>query len=96
LLITFISYNDLGRRYEALTHREKVLEMSEVMMGKEHPTTLASIGNLATSYSDLGPRHRVAGLKKKILEVSQRIRGEPHPNTLQNLAIAASQRDLVR
>ena len=60
-----------------------MLEISEVMMGKEHPITLASIGNLAISYSDLGSMYKVAGLEKKVLEVSQRIRSEEYPNTLE-------------
>ena len=56
--------------------------MSKRILGEEHPDTLVSMNNLASSYSDLGRRTEALGLGEKVLEMSKRILGEEHPDTL--------------
>ena len=52
------------------------------MLGKEHPSTLASVNNLATVLRAQGD-HKAAGeLHRWALEGREKVLGKEHPNTL--------------
>jgi hypothetical protein len=72
-----------------------VLEARKRTLGDEHPSTLVSIGNLATSYSDLGRQQKAVELTEKVLEVYKRIVGNEHFDTLLSIGnLASSYSDL--
>ena len=48
------SYQDLGRRAEALKLREETLALRQAKLGPDHPLTLASRNNLAGAYYSAG------------------------------------------
>jgi hypothetical protein len=59
---------------------------------EDHPDTLTSMNNLASSYSN-GQRKEAWGLREKSLEAREKMLGEEHPDTLMlmsNLAIISS------
>ena len=51
-----ISYDDSGRREEALKLKEELLPLSRKGFGPEHPATLTAMNNLAESYDEAGRR----------------------------------------
>ena len=48
------SYNAVGRFEDALTMREKTLELRKKVLGSEHEDTIISMGSLAYSYGKNG------------------------------------------
>ena len=48
------SYQDVGRRNEALKLREEVLTLRRKVNGPEHPDTLRAMDTLASSYTAVG------------------------------------------
>ena len=78
--------------------KEKVLEARKRILGDEHPNTLNSMNNLASSYSELGRRQEAVELEEKVLEASRRTLGDEHPSTLvrmDNLAIMLSSQNCL-
>ena len=60
------------------------------MLGLEHPDTLTSINNLASTFLDRGRRREAEGLFVQVLETFKRVLGLEHPDTLismNNLAL---------
>jgi len=80
------SYNDVGRKKEALDLREKRLEVQRRTLGEEHPYTLNSMTSLAFSYDDVERRKEALQLREKRLEVQRRTLNEEHPDTLTSMA----------
>ena len=62
---------------------------SEVF-GEEHPDTLTTMDNLASSYDSLGRTKEAAEMQEKVLEARRRIQGEEHPDTLATMHNLAS------
>ncbi len=60
---------------------KKVLEISERILGEEHPNTATSYNNLGLVYARQGEYKKAEELYKKALEISERILGEEHPST---------------
>ncbi|KAK5694971.1 hypothetical protein LTR17_024732 [Elasticomyces elasticus] len=56
------------------------------VLGKEHPSTLTSMANLASTYSDQGKSKEAAELSEQVLVVRKRVLGEEHPSTLTSMA----------
>ncbi len=59
------------------------------MLGKEHPSTLLSVNNLAVLYFNQGRHAEAEVLLRHVLEVRERVLGKEHPdtiNTINNLA----------
>ncbi|KAJ7748618.1 hypothetical protein B0H16DRAFT_1692082 [Mycena metata] len=85
-----------GGRYKQATRlQEEVLEKQRQLMGENHPNTLSTMGNLATSYSDLGEHQKAKELKVIVLEKRKQVLGENHPDTLQTMGnLASSYSDL--
>jgi eukaryotic-like serine/threonine-protein kinase len=74
------------RMQKARQMGEEVLEAKRRVLGEEHQSTLASMGNLASVYLDLGLFDEAEAMKRKDLEVTLRVLGEDHPDTQVSLA----------
>jgi len=69
------------------------LDICRTSIGCEHPYTLTSMGNLATTYLRQGKLNEAAELQEKVLKARKTIPGEDHPDTLtsmDNLAVTYS------
>ncbi|KAL9113982.1 MAG: hypothetical protein Q9187_007548 [Circinaria calcarea] len=78
-------FKENGRLLNAIELSEKILEAERRILGDEHPVTLTSINNLASSYSELGRWQEAMELKEKVLEARKRILGDEHPDTLTSI-----------
>jgi tetratricopeptide (TPR) repeat protein len=58
--------------------------------GKEHPKTLWSMNNLASTYWHQGKLQDAADLQESVLEAMRRTLGEEHPDTLKSMSNLAS------
>jgi tetratricopeptide (TPR) repeat protein len=66
------------------------LEARQRVRGPEHPDTLASMNNLASTLSAQGDLQGARALEEKVLEASQRVLGQEHPDTLASMNNLAS------
>jgi len=69
------------------------METSKRVLGPEHPDTLVSIHNLASTFRDQGWWKEAEELQAPVLEAWKRILGPEHPHTLagmHNLALTYS------
>ena len=76
------SYDDAGRRDEALNLRKEVLRLSRKVLGSEHPFTLGAMGNLAKSDDEIGRRDEALKLREEVLVLFGKVKGPEHPDTL--------------
>ena len=65
-------------------------EIDRRMLGVEHPDTLTSMNNLASTYWAQGRTAEAAALQEEALEKRRRILGVEHPNTLASMNNLAS------
>ena len=70
--------------------QEQVLEATTRTLGEEHPDTLTSRSNLASTYRHQGRLEDAARLHKQVVEAIIRTLGEEHPNTLTSRGNLAS------
>ena len=69
---------------------QRVLEMDVVALGEEHPDTLKTMGNLATTYKDAGDIRASREIEERVLAGIVNTLGEAHPDAIisrTNLAI---------
>jgi len=66
------------------------METRKRVLGEEHPDTLASITNLASTYENQGRWKEAEELKVQVIETFERVLGEEHPYTLTSTANLAS------
>ncbi len=59
----------------------KALEISERVLGEEHPDTAASYNNLAGVHARQGEYGKAERLYEKAIEIRERVLGEEHPDT---------------
>jgi tetratricopeptide (TPR) repeat protein len=55
------------------------------LLGKEHPVTLRSMGNLASTYRNQGRWKEAEKLHVQVMETGKRMLGEEHPDTLTSM-----------
>jgi len=87
------SLAEQGKHPEAELHEPQVLEAEERVLGREHPSTLMTKGNLARSLSGQGKHPEAEALLRQVLEAEERVLGREHPSTLRtkcNLARSLS------
>ena len=60
----------------------QVIETRKKVLGAEHPDTLTSMANLASTYRNQGRWKEAEELEVQVMEVSKKILGEEHPDTL--------------
>ncbi|KAH8804021.1 hypothetical protein DL96DRAFT_1686779 [Flagelloscypha sp. PMI_526] len=78
-------YNEGGLFAESCRIGETELKGCRDCFGPEHPSTLASMHNLAQTYSDLGRHSEALNLKEQVVELRKRISGPEHPETLTSM-----------
>ncbi|KAJ7291653.1 P-loop containing nucleoside triphosphate hydrolase protein [Mycena rebaudengoi] len=67
-----------------------VMERNKRVLGEEHPSTLTSMANLASTYRNQGRWKDAEALFVVVMEMSKRVLGEEHPSTLTSMANLAS------
>ena len=83
------AYNS-GNMTQANQWFEKSVAQRQTKLGADHPDTLTSMGNLATTYSALGQNDKALAMEEKVLAARQTKLGADHPDTLtsmENLAL---------
>jgi tetratricopeptide (TPR) repeat protein len=60
------------------------------LLGEEHPDTLTSMANLASTYCNQGRWKEAEELGVQVMETRKRVSGEEHPDTLTSIANLAS------
>ncbi|MER7768737.1 tetratricopeptide repeat protein [Kitasatospora sp. NPDC096140] len=80
------SYAQAGRLGDAMEIEEKVLEVSERILGPDHPDTIAVRVSLASSYAATGRDEEAFVLRKRAVADRYRVQGPEHPDTLKALA----------
>jgi Tetratricopeptide repeat len=66
------------------------METRKSILGPEHPDTLTSIANLASTYRDQGRWTEAEKLEVQVMEIRKSILGLEHPDTLISMANLAS------
>ena len=63
-----------------------VMETRKRVLGEEHPDTLTSMYNLASTYRSQGRWKEAEMLEVLVMETRKRVLGEEHPDTLTSIA----------
>jgi tetratricopeptide (TPR) repeat protein len=66
------------------------METRKRVLGEEHPDTLTSMANLASTYSNQGRWKEAEELEVQVIETRKRVLGQEHPDTLISMANLAS------
>ncbi|KAG4431757.1 hypothetical protein IFR05_012756 [Cadophora sp. M221] len=82
-------YSD-GRWNEAEDLDVLVMETSSRVLGQEHPDTLTSMANLASTYRNQGRWKEAEDLFVLVMETRKRVLSQEHPDTLTSMANLAS------
>jgi serine/threonine protein kinase/tetratricopeptide (TPR) repeat protein len=85
-----MSYGYLGEAKIAEQQYEQARRLYSQHLGPEHPDTLASMHNLASSYFALGRHAEALKLEEETLEIQRRVLPKDHPNTLVSMIGLAS------
>ncbi|KAK4661301.1 uncharacterized protein QC763_0115120 [Podospora pseudopauciseta] len=83
-------YYDEGRWEEAEKLNVQVMEARKTKLGADHPSTLASMANLASTYRNQGRWEEAEKLEVQVMETSKTKLGTDHPDTLTSMANLAS------
>jgi tetratricopeptide (TPR) repeat protein len=79
-----------GRHDVALDKCLSTFKTHEVLLGPEHPYTLTSLGNLASTYHNQGRWAEAEALNVQVMETHKRVLGVEHPDTLRSMGNLAS------
>ena len=66
------------------------MKASKKKLGADHPATLTSMGNLASTYRNQGRWDAAEELDVQVMEMSKKKLGADHPDTLTSMANLAS------
>ena len=58
------------------------MEMRKKLLGAEHPDTLNSMANLASTYRNQGQWNKAEQLEVHVMEMRKNLLDAEHPNTL--------------
>ena len=83
-------YSENGRWREAETLRVQVRENCLRVLGPQHPDTLTSMGNLASTYVNQGRWKEAEVLDVQVKETRLKVLGAEHPDTLTSMGNLAS------
>ena len=61
------------------------MEMKKKLFGADHPVTLSSMGNLASTYSNQGRWSEAEQLNIQVMEMRKKLLGGDHPDTLSSM-----------
>ncbi|KAI9652559.1 MAG: hypothetical protein M1821_008366 [Bathelium mastoideum] len=79
-----------GKYNEAEIAYKEVIKARKEVLGEEHPSTLTSMANLASTYRNQGRWKEAEELEVRVMETRVRVLGEEHPSTLTSMANLAS------
>jgi len=68
----------------------EVMDMRKKLLGTEHPSTLTSMANLASTYQIQGRWNEAEQLDVQVMDMSKKLLGTEHPSTLTSMANLAS------
>ncbi|RYP81689.1 hypothetical protein DL770_005827 [Monosporascus sp. CRB-9-2] len=77
---------DQGKYTIAEIMATKAQNAYETVLGPDHPNTLNSMGNLASTYMNQGRWKEAESLEVRVVETSSTVLGPDHPDTLNNMA----------
>src|SRR5882762_900208 len=83
-------YDEAGYWKEAEELKIQVMQMRKNILGGEHPSTLTSMANLASTYKNQGRWKEAEELEVQVMQMRKNILGEEHPDTLTSMANLAS------
>jgi tetratricopeptide (TPR) repeat protein len=63
----------------------QTLGLCETVLGKEHPSTLTSMNNLATVLSDQGEYEEAIEMHRQALGLRETVLGKEHPSTVTSI-----------
>ena len=63
----------------------EVMETRKKVLGAEHPDTLASMANLASTFRNQGRWKEAEELEAQVIETRKRVLGREHPDTLTSI-----------
>jgi hypothetical protein len=75
-----------GRWREAEELFMQVMETRKRVLGEEHPDTLTSMANLASTYRNQGRWKEAEELEVQVMETRKRVLDDEHPDTLTSVA----------
>ncbi|OAP56890.1 hypothetical protein AYL99_09002 [Fonsecaea erecta] len=78
-------YRDQGHFDASLDLYRTVIMTRKRVQGKEHPSTLTSMNNLAAVLSDQGKYEAAEQMHREVVEVRERVLGKEHPETLTSM-----------
>jgi tetratricopeptide (TPR) repeat protein len=79
-----------GRYNEAEKQFVEAYKTDKKVLGQEHPDTLTSMGNLASTYWNQGRWKEAEDLEVLAMETRERVLGQEHPDTLTSMGNLAS------
>jgi hypothetical protein len=80
----FFSYQ--GQWNDAERFQLQARGLQREVLGEEHPSTLSSTADLASTYRNQGRWKEAESLGLQVMETSLRVLGEEHPDTLTSMA----------
>ena len=80
---SFLSHD--GKLKDAERLEARACQILQNLLGNEHPGTLTSMNNLASTYRKQGKLQEAAALQERVLEATRRTLGEKHPETLTSM-----------
>ncbi|KAL4789834.1 hypothetical protein BDV19DRAFT_396648 [Aspergillus venezuelensis] len=79
-------YNEAEQlEVQVLETQKQVLETQKQVLGPEHPGTLTSMDNLASTYWNQGRWKEAEQLQVQVLETQKQVLGPEHPDTLTSM-----------
>ncbi|KID73289.1 Kinesin light chain 1 [Metarhizium brunneum] len=79
------SYYLLGQYQKAKQLHQQSLQLREKVLGKEHPSTLSSMNNLANMLSILEKDKEAEQMYYQTLQLREKVLGKEHPSTLDSM-----------
>ncbi|KAF5857536.1 hypothetical protein ETB97_005675 [Aspergillus alliaceus] len=79
-----------GRYHEAEVLYNRLMRINQEKNGQEHPSTLTSMGNLASTYRNQGRWNEAEKLEVQVMETRKTVLGAEHPETLTSIANLAT------
>jgi tetratricopeptide (TPR) repeat protein len=76
------SLTNLGKNEAAQALLQQVIRIKEEVLGKTHPSTLATMSNLALVLSSQGKYADAEAINRQTLEILEEVLGKTHPDTL--------------
>jgi tetratricopeptide (TPR) repeat protein len=83
-------YRNQGRYYASEMLEQLVVGTRTRTIGPKNPSTLRSMGNLASTYQNQGRWKEAEKLEEQVMETSVRVLGQEHPDTLTSMGNLAS------